>query len=108
MVLLLSTCFSSSSLGNSIEVWFFKVVNEATFEDTEELADLQQGREMEQSEIVVSQFLNFTLWKRTHKTVKLLAAHYMWIIDSYNCLKMHDVAFGFDPHVSHVALREQQ
>lgn len=34
---------------------------EATFEGTEEPPDLQQGWEMDQAQIVMSQFLNFPL-----------------------------------------------
>lgn len=63
---------------------------------------------MDQAEIVMSQFLNFTLQETKHKT-EYKPADYTSDVDySYNCLKMHDMAFGLDPHVAHVALCEQQ
>lgn len=39
------------------------VIKEVTFEATEEPPDLQQGWEMDQPEIVMGQFLDFTLKK---------------------------------------------
>lgn len=47
---------------------FFKgYQQEATHEDAEEPPDLQQGWEMDQAQIVVSQLLNLTLKRTKHE-----------------------------------------
>lgn len=80
-VLLLSTCFSSSSWGKQMHTsgifskrYQHRSNQEATFEDREEPPDLQQGWEMDQPEIVMSQFLNFTLKKTKQEWLNPLTA----------------------------------
>lgn len=78
-------------------------------------AYLQQRREVDQAEVIVSQLCNFSLSERQNSGVEVTRTNSFTIrrvvmVDGRGGprLEMHDVTFGFDPHVPHIVFRQQQ